>query len=350
MNENPVNPAADSGQTSNACVNDKNYWYDRLHKDFQSMQRIPVFNLDSWCKTKLFQLLMNIAPSPRTPPEITKEKVPGFGVFYHPKSCEYKERPPAALLWIHGGGRVVGACDSSDNIKHCQHLCKELDMPVLSACYRLAPKHPFPAALDDLVEAYKWLVDRLQSDAIDDMKQQPISIVVAGESAGGGLAAELCQKLLDEQQQSSSERSLPLPAAQLLIYPMLDDRTCLDLQHDNLPSHLLWNNKSNMYGWSSYFSPNHKPGDEIIPNYMSASRRKDLSNLPPAYIFCGTLDLFLNECRDYAQRLEEHGVPVEYDELVGGFHGMLSLGDGKDSVVRMWENLLAFGKKYLKDP
>jgi acetyl esterase/lipase len=348
MNENPVEPAADSDHTSIPPINDKNYWYDRLHEDFRSMSRIPEFNIDSWCKKTLFHLMMKMAPSPRTPCEIIKQRVPGFGVLYHPNNYEYKERPPAAVLWIHGGGRIMGACDNSADIKICQHLCKELDMPVLSASYRLAPKHPFPAALDDLVEAYKWLVDRLRSDATDDMKQRPIRIAVAGESAGGGLAAELCQKLLDQQQESSGEGSLPLPVTQLLIYPMLDDRTCADMQYNNLPSHLICNNKSNRYGWSSYFGPNHKPGDERLPDYMSASRRTDLSNLPPAYIFCGTLDLFLDECRDYARRLEEHGVPVDYDELVGGFHAMMSIGYGKDAVVRAWKNLVAFGKKYLK--
>ena len=339
---------SDGGMTSIADVNDKNYWNSRLHPDFRSMPKLPDMNIDSWFKTTLIQLCGMIIPAPKTHPDITKESVPGVGLLYYPNNLQYKDLAPAALLWIHSGGRIIGAHDYRDNVKFCLHLCKELEMPVLSAYYRLAPKHPFPAALDDVTNAYEWLVNRLRSEVNDEMKDKPVRIAVAGDSAGGGLAAELCQKLLD-QKQSSGETAFPLPAAQLLIYPMLDDRTCVDKQHDSLPSHFIWNQKSNIYGWSSYLGPTHKPGDDTLPDYMSASRRVDLSNLPPAYIFCGTLDLFLNENRDYARRLKEHGVSVEYEELEGGFHGMINFGDEKDTVVKMWAHLVAFAKKYLLD-
>jgi acetyl esterase/lipase len=103
-----------------------------------------------------------------------------------------------------------------------------------------------------------------------------------------------------------------------------------------------------MYAWSSYLGPNYRPGDETLPDYASASRRKDLSNLPPAYIACGNLDLFLNECRDYAQRLNDHGVDVEYEEITGGFHGMLSFGNDKYPVIELWKSFQSFGEKYLK--
>lgn len=325
-------------------VNDKNYWYERIHPDFQSMPRLPVFNIDSWFKVKLFTLVAMMAPSPRTPPDLKSEKISGIGVYHYPTNGAYKERPPAALLWIHSGGRIIGAADNTDDIKFCHNLCRELDMPVLSASYRLAPKHPFPAALDDITIAYKWLVERLQTENLCEEKQQSVRIAVAGDSAGGGLSAELCQKLADEQ---SSDNGLPVPVAQLLIYPMLDDRTCVNEHFDNWPPHLIWNNKSNMYGWSSYLGPNHKPGQETLPDYASASRRKDLTNLPSAFIACGTLDLFLTECRDYVQRLQDHGVNVMYHEIEGGFHGMLNFHD-KDSVIELWAHLVSFGKKYLK--
>ncbi|KAL3805777.1 hypothetical protein HJC23_007738 [Cyclotella cryptica] len=332
---------------SNTAVTlyDSNYWCDRLHPDFQFIARMPQMNLDSWFKTTLFSTVTKIIPLPRIPPNITKENVAGIGVYFSTKSDSRKKRVPAAVLWIHGGGRIVGSPYGHIETSSCLKICEDLNVPVLAAYYRLAPKHPFPAALDDLTKAYIWLSSHLESRRTDEDQDEQIRIALAGDSAGGGLAAELCQKLLDES--DGTGRPTPLPVAQLLIYPMLDDRTCVDTQYDCLPPHLLWNNKSNMYGWSSYLGQKNKPGDDTLPDYASASRRKDLSNLPPAYIVCGDLDLFLGECRDYAQRLREHGVHVEYEEIIGGVHGMLSIGDGKDPVIKLWKSFQSFGEKYL---
>ena len=342
---NNLTSKPDEMTAADADINEKNYWPDRLHEDFKSMPLPPVFNVDSWMMTALFKSLMYLMPCPSTPPDIIKEKIPGVGVYFYPKNCSHKDHH-AALVWIHSGGRIVGSADNRDETKFCHNLCRELDMPILSASYRLAPKHPFPAALDDLTKSYNWLVSRLQPEISDNRRQQQLRIAIAGHSAGGGLAAELCQKLLDENQ-STANATIPLPVAQLLIYPMLDDRTCVDKRHDEVPPHLIWNNISNTYGWSSYMGLNHWPGDETLPDYMSASRRQDLANLPPAYIVCGTLDLFLNECKDYAQRLKDKGVDVEYVEIVGGFHGMINFADDKDSVVKLWQSFVAFGKKHL---
>ena len=329
---------------ANDKCDDSNYWYDRLHPDLQSIPKMPVVNLDSWFKTSLFQLVFTLVPAPSTPPELTREKVPA-GVYFCPKDGAYKQnRIPAALLYIHSGGRILGTCNGSDNIKWCHLLCKELNIPVLAASYRLAPKHPYPAALDDLTEAYRWLVQSVQLETESDgTEQQPVRIAVAGDSSGGGLAAELSQKLLDQSKSSD----LPVPAVQLLIYPMLDDRTCIDEQYDSLPAHIAWTHTSNKYAWSSYLGGQYKPGDDIIPEYASASRRKDLSKLPPAYIFCGTLDLYQKECQDYSKRLKDHGVDVEYDEVVGGCHGMINFREDAPCVIEMWQHLVNFGKKYL---
>ena len=335
---------ASSTTGNEKCKDSNNYWYDRLHPDLQSLPRMPALNLDSWLKNSLFQLVFTLVPAPSTPPELISKKVPP-GVYFCPRDDAYKRnRTPAALLYIHGGGRILGACNGSDNIKFCHLLCKEFNIPVLAASYRLAPKHPYPAALDDLTEAYRWLVQSLQPETRSNgIKQQPVRIAVAGDSAGGGLAAELSQKLLDQCKSSG----LPVPAVQLLIYPMLDDRTCINEQYDSLPPHIAWTRTSNKYAWSSYLSRQYKPGDEIIPEYASASRRKDLSNLPPAYIFCGTLDLFQKECKDYSNRLKDHGVDVEYEEVVGGCHAMINLQEDAPCVIEMWQHLVKFGKKYL---
>merc|ERR1711920_847972 len=196
-------------------------------------------------------------------------------------------------------------------------------------------KHPFPAALNDVENSYKWLAKRLSDNCTnDDMR-----ILVAGESAGGGLAAELCQKLFDES-------FTPQPSAQLLLNPMLDDRT--SLHHDNsIPPHLVWNHTSNLFAWKSYLGPNTQPGDgdERIPKYAAAARRKDLSGLPPAWISVGDLDLCCPESKAYANRLQRANVTTEYVEVKGGYHGMFGTAKGdEEKIVSAWSSFREFGK------
>lgn len=219
-----------------------------------------------------------------------------------------------------------------------------LNVPVLSANHRLAPEHPFPCALDDLVTAYHWLIKELSEE---DDDHENIRILVAGESAGGGLAAELCQRLLDEKVQ-------PLPVAQILMQPMLDDRTCVDPEMNKLYPHPVWNNTSNMYAWSQYMcNGEHKPGDEVLPKYMAASRREDLSNLPPAWIMTGDAELFCQESKAYAERLVKCGViDTVYLEVKGGYHACLSLAllldlDACPSMKNAWKSFEEFALRYI---
>ncbi|NND68641.1 MAG: alpha/beta hydrolase, partial [Halioglobus sp.] len=116
----------------------------------------------------------------------------------------------AALLWIHGGGMIIGSVSQND--RECIRYANELGILVASVAYRLAPEHPFPAPLDDCFEVWEWLTSRAGELAIE-----PERIVVSGQSAGGGLAASLAQKVCDA--------GGPQPAGQALFCPMLDDRT-----------------------------------------------------------------------------------------------------------------------------
>ena len=117
---------------------------------------------------------------------------------------------PAALLWVHGGGLVLGSPRMDD--QRCSILSAALGITVVSAAYRTAPQHPYPAALDDCAAAWTWLQAHATELGID-----PQRVVLGGASAGGGLAAALTQRLRDE--------GAPQPRGQLLVYPMLDDRT-----------------------------------------------------------------------------------------------------------------------------
>lgn len=213
-------------------------------------------------------------------------------------------RTSAALLWIHGGGMVIGTAEQ-DEVR-ASSIARDLGVTVVSARYRLAPEHPFPAAADDVRAAWHWLTAHATSLGLD-----PGRIVVGGESAGGGLAASLVQRLHDEGGVQ--------PVGQLLVHPMLDDRTAADRSLDR-ERHPVWSNRSNRTGWSSFLG--HEPGRETVPEYAVPARRDDLGGLPPAWIGVGTADLFLHECRSYANRLRAAGTPAELVEVPGGPHGL----------------------------
>ncbi len=203
--------------------------------------------------------------------------------------------PSPALLWIHGGGYVIGHAAQDDEL--CRRFARELGATVASVDYRLAPEHPYPASLEDCYSALKWLAALPSVD--------PARVAIGGASAGGGLAAALALLARDRAE-------VPL-VAQLLVYPMLDDRTVDRKDLDN-PGHRLWNQSSNRFGWDAYLGGADR--NEAVP-----ARREDLSGLPPAWIGVGSLDLFHDEDLVYAERLRAAGVPCEVEVVEGAFHG-----------------------------
>lgn len=238
---------------------------------------------------------------------------------------------PAALLWMHGGGLVMGA--PTLEYQRASSYAAALGITVVVPSYRLAPEHPWPAALDDCRSAWTWLLQRADSLGVD-----PTRVVVGGVSAGGGLAAALAQRLHDEGGTQ--------PAGELLVYPMLDDRTAADTTLD-AHRHPVWNNVSNRTGWTSYLG--HPPGRPDVVEYAVAARRADLSGLPPTWIGVGTADLFLEECRAYAHRLRQAGVPTELVEVPGAPHGFDTLTTPQRSVL-FWQSQLAFLTDRLRLP
>ena len=144
--------------------------------------------------------------------------------------------PTGAILWLHGGGYVMGKPEQDD--RRCMQFVRELGLTVVSVDYRIAPQFPFPSALDDSYLALQWMASYAQQLGID-----PARIAAAGASAGGGLAAALAQLAHDRKDIQ--------PAFQLLIFPMLDDRTVG--RGDNVNgANVIWNQKSNRFGWESY--------------------------------------------------------------------------------------------------
>jgi acetyl esterase/lipase len=213
----------------------------------------------------------------------------------------------AAILWIHGGGFLVGSARQDDG--RCLRYARELGVVVVSADYRLAPEHPFPAAINDCFAAWTWLQDSTATLGID-----PRRTVVAGESAGGGLAACLVQRIRDARAVQ--------PAAQLLLCPMLDDRTAARRDLDTI-AHRVWDNCSNRVGWSSYLG--REPGAPVVADYAVAARLAVFDGLPPTRIGVGDIDLFFEEDHLYCERLTAAGVPCEFDAVPMAPHGFETL-------------------------
>jgi acetyl esterase/lipase len=229
----------------------------------------------------------------------------GVGVRLYRPGAVYEPNP--ALLWMHGGGYVMGSAGLEDAL--CRSFVRELGITVASVEYRLAPEHPYPAALDDCDAALTWLA---ALPAVD-----PNRIAIGGGSAGGGLAAALAFRARDS--------GSVVPVLQLLTYPMLDDRTVNrpGLEHAGLR---LWNQRSNRFGWDSYLGG--ADPDTAVP-----ARRGELAGLPAAWVGVGSLDLFHNEDLDYAERLSKAGVPCHVEVAPGAFHAF-DLVAAKSDVAR----------------
>lgn len=219
-----------------------------------------------------------------------------------------------AILHIHGGGYVMGsvATNHGSNLL----LAAAVGAVIVSVDYRLAPETVAPGAVEDCYAALGWLHDQAAQLGID-----PTRIAVRGESAGGGLAAALCLLTRD--------RGGPAIAHQNLIYPMLDDRTCIARLVDHLGA-FVWTPQANAFGWRSLLGQ--APGGADISPYAAPARATDLTGLPPAFIAVGALDLFLIEDMDYARRLIEAGVATELHVHAGAYHGFDVLPDAPASL------------------
>lgn len=208
-----------------------------------------------------------------------------------------------ALLWMHGGGYLIGNPLQDSFV--CSHFARALGITVVAVQYRLAPEHRYPAAIEDCYAALRWMHEEHASLSI-----QRDRIAIGGASAGGGLTAALALLARD--------REGPKPVFQLLVYPMIDDRTAaredIDERHFRL-----WRQSNNRYGWRSYLG--REPGAEGVEIYAAAARCESLTGLCPAWLGVGTHDLFFDEDVAYAKRLNEQQIHCETDVVEGAFHG-----------------------------
>jgi acetyl esterase/lipase len=274
-----------------------------LRGPMRRITRIPIPMERSWGRS-VIQTLLAVMPTTKLDGvsiERPRDAAP-FVRVYRPAV----QRSAAALFWIHGGGLIIGRAVQDDRI--CALTARELGILVVSVEYRKPPRHPFPAALDDCLAGWKWLLREATHLGAD-----PACVAVGGESAGGGLAASLTQRLHDADETS--------PVAQWHFCPMLDDRTAARRDLDTV-GHFVWNNQLNRLGWRSYLGL--EPGADDVPPYAVPARRDNFRGLPPAWIGVGDIDLFYDEDRDYVERLRAAGVEATFEVVPGAPHGITS--------------------------
>ncbi|HSA49038.1 MAG TPA: alpha/beta hydrolase [Yinghuangia sp.] len=220
------------------------------------------------------------------------------------RPLDVPEGPLPAVYDIHGGGFVLGSVEMSHqgNLE----LCRALGAVVAAVDYRLAPEHPFPAALEDCHAGLAWFVAEAPRLGVD-----PTRVALHGQSAGAGLAAGLTLMARD--------RGGPSVCFQYLGMPELDDRldTPSMRAFTDTP---VWDRGKAEISWDSYLGPGRRGGDDV-PAYAAPARAKDLAGLPPAYISVMEFDPLRDEGIAYAQALLASGVGTELHLYPGTFHG-----------------------------
>lgn len=218
------------------------------------------------------------------------------------------EGPLPTIVYYHGGGWVTGTLDSIDGL--CRRLANRGSALVVSVDYRLAPEHPFPAAVEDAAAALSWV-----ESTATELGGDPSRLAVAGTSAGGNLAAAVSLR-------AREVGSLPQPVAQALFYPITDHDLSTESYEANADGPLLTRADVEWF-WEQYLR---SPVDAANP-YAAVLRAPDCSDVAPAVVVTAGHDPLRDEGVAYADRMSEAGVDVAHHHYPSMCHGFLSLAD-----------------------
>lgn len=276
--------------------------YDKIDSEIlPALETFPALDLNRDNIVKIRELLAS-RPLPPSTIKVIADKATiqtdeGDLDIYIYKRNDRAGQP--AVLWVHGGGYIMGNAED----ERAKHIASSCDCTVFSVDYRLAPEYPFPAGPNDCYAALRWMVANAANLGIDVTR-----LAMGGASAGAGMTAGVVLMNRDMDQ-------IPL-RLQLLLYPMIDNLHATE--SGKIENHPIWKQQTSFNAWEMYL--NGEPGEDASP-YAAASRAKDLSGLPPAYVCVGTEDLFRDEDIKYAQRLIAADVPTELAVFPGLYHG-----------------------------
>ncbi|MCI2424094.1 alpha/beta hydrolase [Saccharopolyspora sp. K220] len=240
-----------------------------------------------------FEIHERFVPGPQDAPDIA--------LFIASPAGLVGQRP--VVYHTHGGGMMIG--NNRLGLGDPLEWALELGLIVVSVEYRLAPKHPFPAAMEDVYAGLLWTAEHAEEVGGD-----PHRIVLAGGSGGGGLAAALALVARDHKG--------PRPIGQILMGPMLDDRVDT-VSAQQMAGIGVWDRTSNETAWTALLGE--KRGSADVSPYAAPARAADLSGLPPALLDVGSVDTLRDETVTYATRIWQAGGQAELHVWPGGFHG-----------------------------
>jgi acetyl esterase/lipase len=248
-------------------------------------------------------------------------------------SPEHKVKDVPAILWLHGGGYVLGYPENE--LALMEKFMEVADCVMVSPDYKLGLEAPYPAALEDAYTTLLWLkANAAKLGARDDQ------IFVIGGSAGGGLTAAVTIYARDQGEVNI--------AYQMPLFPMLDDRGITESAKDNDAP--MWDSNSNTIAWKLYLGQLY--GEEDVPAYAAPARLIDFSNLPPAYSYVGTIEPFYDETRIYFEKMKAAGIGCHLDTYEGGFHGFDEIGVkkplGKEARGKLFEAFKFATENYFK--
>lgn len=260
-----------------------------------------------------------VIPGPAGAPDIT------VTIFAR---ADHKPGGPG-IYHTHGGGMVIG--DRFTGIDGVLEWVQLTDAVAVTVEYRLAPEDPDPAPVEDCYAGLVWMAEHA-----DELRFDANRLIIAGGSAGGGLAAGVSLMARD--------KGGPALAGQVLIYPMLDDRneTVSSRQIDGIG---VWDRGSNDTGWDALLGDRRKTAEVSI--YAAPSRATDLSGLPPAYIDCASAEVFRDEDVAYASLIWACGGVAELHVWPGGFHGFDMLAPQAALSIAMRETRTAWVRRIL---
>ena len=282
-----------------------------VFRAFQEAGR-PAYESVSPAEAREFYLQARLVSNPE-PPELKSVEPlaipspagPIPARIYTPAKLRSVNGLAPCLVFFHGGGWVIGDLDSHDVA--CRKLAHEGELIVISVDYRLAPEHKFPAAVDDAIDATKWIAGNAKSLGIDVSR-----LMVGGDSAGGNLAAVVAL--------SARDGNGPPIAGQVLIYPATDFAMTHGSHREPETSILL------THSVIRWFRDHYLGSADGSDWRASPARASTLAGLPPAYVLTAGADPLRDEGDEYAGRLKEAGVAVTYRHFPGQFHGFFTMG------------------------